>query len=106
VPPEMPFARMGLWGCLRVAEASKELGIDLHLGLHTGECEVRGDDLGGRAIHIAVCRSDQLRRRTGRSAGLGHRQGPGRRLHVDFVDRGEHQLRGVPASWRLYRAVS
>jgi pimeloyl-ACP methyl ester carboxylesterase len=37
-----------------IAEATKALGIDLHLGLHTGECEVRGDDLGGLAVHIAA----------------------------------------------------
>jgi class 3 adenylate cyclase/alpha-beta hydrolase superfamily lysophospholipase len=88
---------------LAVAEATPALGIDLHLGLHTGECEVRGDDLGGLAVHIA--------------ARIGAQAAPGEVLvsstvkdlvagsRIDFVDRGEHQLKGVPGTWRLYRAV-
>ena len=39
---------------LAVAEATRALGIEVHLGLHTGECKVRGDDLGGLAVHIAA----------------------------------------------------
>jgi class 3 adenylate cyclase len=86
-----------------MAEATRTLGIDLHLGLHTGECEVRGDDLGGLAVHIA--------------ARIGALAAPGEVLvsgtvkdlvvgsGIDFVDRGEHELKGVPGSWRLYRAV-
>ena len=89
---------------LAVAEATQALGIDLHLGLHTGECEVRGDDLGGLAVHIAA-----------RVASLA---GPGEVLvsgtvrdlvvgsRIDFVDQGDHQLKGVPGSWKLYRAVA
>jgi class 3 adenylate cyclase len=89
---------------LAMAEAARPLGIDLHLGLHTGECEVRDDDLGGLAVHIA--------------ARIGSLAGPGQVLvsstvkdlvagsTIDFVDRGEHQLKGVPGTWRLYRAVS
>ena len=89
---------------LAVAEATQALGIDLHLGLHTGECEVRGDDLGGLAVHIA--------------ARISALAGPGEVLvsttvkdlvagsRIDFVDRGEHQLKGVPGSWKLFRAVA
>jgi class 3 adenylate cyclase len=88
---------------LAMAESTRALGIDLHLGLHTGECEVRGEDLGGLAVHIA--------------ARIGSLAGPGEVLvsgtvkdlvagsRIDFVDRGEHQLKGVPGSWRLYRAT-
>jgi class 3 adenylate cyclase/alpha-beta hydrolase superfamily lysophospholipase len=88
---------------LAVAEATGPLGIDLHLGMHTGECEVRGDDLGGLAVHIA--------------ARIGSLAGPGEVLvsgtvkdlvagsRIDFVDRGEHELKGVPGSWKLYQAV-
>jgi class 3 adenylate cyclase len=88
---------------LALAEGTRALGIDLHLGLHTGECEVRGDDLGGLAVHIA--------------ARIGSLGGPGEVLvsstvkdlvagsRIDFVDRGEHQLKGVPGTWKLYRAV-
>jgi class 3 adenylate cyclase/alpha-beta hydrolase superfamily lysophospholipase len=89
---------------LAVAEATKALGLDLHLGLHTGECEVRADDLGGLTVHIA--------------ARIGSLTAPGEVLvsgtvkdlvagsKIDFVDRGEHQLKGVPGTWKLYRAVS
>jgi class 3 adenylate cyclase len=89
---------------LAISESTRTLGIDLHLGLHTGECEVRGDDLGGLAVHIA--------------ARVGSLAAPGEVLvsstvkdlvagsRIDFVDRGEHQLKGVPGLWRLYRAVS
>jgi class 3 adenylate cyclase/alpha-beta hydrolase superfamily lysophospholipase len=89
---------------LAISDATKQLGIDLHLGLHTGECEVRGDDLGGLAVHIA--------------ARVGALAAPGEVLvsatvkdlvagsRIAFVDRGKHELKGVPGSWRLYRAVS
>ena len=73
------------------------------MGLHTGECEVRGNDLGGLAVHIA--------------ARVGSLALPGEVLvsgtvkdlvvgsGIEFNDRGEHVLKGVPGSWRLY-AVS
>jgi class 3 adenylate cyclase len=88
---------------LAMAEAIRALGIDLHLGLHTGECEVRGDDLGGLAVHIA--------------ARVGSLAQPGEVLvsgtvkdlvagsGIEFLDGGAHQLKGVPGTWRLYRAV-
>jgi class 3 adenylate cyclase len=88
---------------LTLNDAIRRLGIDLHLGLHTGECEVRGDDLGGLTVHIAS-----------RIASLAE---PGEVLvsttvkdlvagsGIEFVDRGEHQLKGLPGTWRLYRAV-
>ena len=68
--------------------------------MHTGECEIRGDDLGGLAVHIAA-----------RIGGLATAQeilvsaivkdlvaGSG----VEFEDRGEHELKGVPGSWQLF----
>jgi class 3 adenylate cyclase len=88
---------------LALAEATPVLGVDLHLGLHTGECEVRGDDLGGLAVHIA--------------ARIGALAAPGEVLvsstvkdlvsgsRIDFEDTGEHQLKGVPGTWKLYRAL-
>jgi class 3 adenylate cyclase len=89
---------------LAMADATRALGIDLHLGLHTGECEVRGDDLGGLAVHIAA-RIGSLARpaeilvsSTVKDLVAGSR--------IDFVDRGEHQLKGVPGTWKLYRAVA
>jgi class 3 adenylate cyclase len=88
---------------LAISDATRLQGIDLHLGLHTGECEVRGDDLGGLAVHIA--------------ARIGSLAAPGEVLvsstvkdlvvgsRLDFVDRGEYQLKGVPGTCKLYRAV-
>ena len=81
-------------------EATRKLGLEVRLGLHTGECEIRGDDLGGMAVHIAA--------RVGALAGPGDVlvSGTVKDLVVgsgiEFVDRGEHDLKGVPGSWKLY----
>ena len=86
-----------------IIDATRALGIELRLGLHTGECEVRGNDLGGLAVHIA--------------ARIGSLASPGEVLvsstvkdlvvgsGIEFNDRGEHVLKGVPGSWKLF-AVS
>jgi pimeloyl-ACP methyl ester carboxylesterase len=82
-----------------VAEAA-ELGLEIRAGLHTGECERIGEDLGGLAVHIA--------------ARVGARAGPGEVLvsgtvkdlvlgsGIDLVDAGTHELKGVPGEWRLF----
>jgi class 3 adenylate cyclase len=88
---------------LAISESTRPLGIDLHLGLHTGECEVRGDDLGGLAVHIAArigslaASGEVLVSSTVKDLVVGSR--------IDFVDRGGHHLKGVPGTWKLYRAV-
>jgi len=92
---------------IRCAEAIREttarLGIELRVGLHTGECEIRGDDLGGLAVHIAT--------RIGALAAPGEIvvSGTVRDLVVGsgltFDARGEHELRGVPGAWKVF-AVS
>jgi class 3 adenylate cyclase len=88
---------------LATAQATRALGIDLHLGLHTGECEVRGDDLGGLAVHIAarICAlaapGEVLVSGTVKDLVVGS--------GIEFTERGQHQLKGVPGTWRLYRAV-
>jgi class 3 adenylate cyclase len=85
-------------------EATHKLGIDLRLGLHTGECEVRGDDLGGLAVHIAA--------RIGALAGPSEVlvSGTVRDLVVGsdiaFIDRGEHELKGVPQTWKLFAVAN
>ena len=83
-----------------IVDATKTLGVDVRAGLHTGECEVRGDDLGGLAVHIAA--------RVGALAASGEVlvsstvkdlvAGSG----IEFGDRGEHELKGVPGVWRLF----
>lgn len=83
-----------------INESMRQLGIDVRTGLHTGECEVRGDDLGGLAVHIAA--------RVGALAGSGEVlvSGTVKDLVVgsgiEFNDRGEHELKGVPGAWKLF----
>jgi class 3 adenylate cyclase/alpha-beta hydrolase superfamily lysophospholipase len=94
----------GIRCALAIADATRALGLELHLGLHTGECEVRGDDLGGLTVHIAA--------RVGALAGPGEVLVSATVKHlvvgsrIDFVDRGEHELKGVPGTWRLYRVAA
>jgi pimeloyl-ACP methyl ester carboxylesterase len=80
------------------------LGLPIRAGLHTGEVEQRGDDVGGIAVHIGA--------RVASLAGAGEvfvsrtvrDLVVGSDLH--FEDRGTHELKGVPDSWQLYAAVS
>jgi class 3 adenylate cyclase len=86
--------------CAQAAtEAAQQLGIHIRAGLHTGECEVMGDDIGGIAVHIAarvsaLAEADEvLVSRTVRDivAGSG----------IEFSDRGRHALKGVPEEWDI-----
>jgi class 3 adenylate cyclase len=83
-----------------ITDAARGLGIEVRAGLHTGECEVRGEDLGGIAVHIAARvgalaePSEVLVSGTVKDLVVGS--------GIAFADRGEHQLRGVPGPWRLY----
>ena len=89
--------------CAReILDSSEQLGIRVRAGLHTGECEVMGDDLGGIAVHIAARvsalaePSEVLVSRTVKDlvAGSG----------IEFADRGCHELKGVPDTWDLHAA--
>jgi class 3 adenylate cyclase len=86
-----------------IIDSTESLGIELRMGLHTGECEVRGEDLGGLAVHIAARvaslaePSEVLVSGTVKDLVVGS--------GIEFDDRGEHVLKGVPDSWKLY-AVS
>jgi class 3 adenylate cyclase len=85
-----------------IVDSSSELGIRVRAGMHTGECEVMGDDLGGIAVHIAARvsslaePSEVLVSRTVKDlvAGSG----------IEFAERGVHELKGVPDSWDLHAA--
>jgi class 3 adenylate cyclase len=80
--------------------AVSQIGVQMRAGLHTGEVEVIGDDVGGMAVHIGA--------RVGASASPGEVlvSGTVRDLVVGsgigFHDRGAHTLRGVPGEWRLF----
>ena len=77
-----------------------ELGIELRAGVHTGECEAIGDDLGGLAVHIGARVGAKAQPGEVLVSGTVKDLVVGSDLH--FADRGEHELKGVPGAWRLY----
>jgi class 3 adenylate cyclase len=76
------------------------IGLAIRVGLHTGEVEIRDDDIGGIAVHIAARIAslagpgDVLASRTVRDLTTGS--------GILFSDRGTHVLKGVPEEWQLY----
>lgn len=91
-------------GCaVAIRNAVRALGIEIHAGLHTGECELLGDRVTGIALDIPA--------RVAALAGAGEVlvsstvkdlvAGSG----VSFEERGEHGFKGVPERWRLYAVV-
>lgn len=77
-------------------------GVQIRAGVHTGEVEVRGSDLGGLAVHIGarVAAAGQPGEALVSSTVKDLLAGSG----VAFEDRGEHELKGAPAAWRLFAA--
>ncbi len=87
-----------------IGDSVQELGLVIRAGCHTGEIELSRSDVGGIAVHIGA-----------RVAALA---GPGEVLvsstvkdlvagsGLAFEERGEHELKGIPDRWHLYRAVS
>jgi class 3 adenylate cyclase len=84
--------------------ALARIGVRIRAGLHTGEVELRGDDIGGIAVHIAervqafaepdeVLVSETVPRLV---TGSG----------IEFDDRGERELKGIPGTWRLYAVMN
>jgi class 3 adenylate cyclase len=86
-----------------IIESLRAIGLDARVGIHTGECELHRDDLVGIAVNIAA--------RIGALADDGKVfvSGTLRDLvvgsDIEFVDRGDHSLKGVPGTWRLYAVV-
>jgi class 3 adenylate cyclase len=82
----------------------EQLNVTLRAGVHTGECELIGEDVGGLAVHIGA--------RVAHLAGAGEVLVSstvkdlvvGSGLH--FVDRGEHELKGVPGRWRVFAVAA
>lgn len=83
-----------------LAERIPELGIDIRCGLHTGECEIRGDDIGGIAVHIGA-RIAALAQ-TGEVLVSGTVKDLVNGSGIAFQDRGTHLLKGVPGEWKLF----
>jgi class 3 adenylate cyclase len=86
-----------------IAEAAPSIGLEVRIGLHSGEVEVMEDDVGGIAVHIAA--------RVGALAGAGEVlvtstvkdlvAGSG----IQFMDRGRKHLKGIPDEWALFAAA-
>jgi class 3 adenylate cyclase len=87
-----------------ISEEVRRLGVEIRAGLHTGECEAMGEDVGGMAVHIGA--------RVGAKAQAGEVLvsstvkdlvvGSG----IEFAERGTHELKGVPGEWRLYAVAA
>ena len=88
---------------LAMIQSVKALGVDIRVGLHTGEVEMMEDDIGGIAVHIA--------------ARIGHMAGTARVFTsgtvkdlvagsgIAFEDRGTHVLKGIPDEWRVFEVA-
>jgi class 3 adenylate cyclase len=89
---------------MAIRDAVKALGIEVRAGLHTGECEIRGDDIGGIGVHIGARVSalagpnEVLVSSTLRDLVIGS--------GLEFDDRGTHTLKGVPGQWRVSAVAS
>jgi class 3 adenylate cyclase len=83
-------------------DAVAGIGLEIRAGIHTGECEVRGDSFGGLAVHIGArvgalaAASEVLVSSTVKDLLAGS--------DFRFEDRGEHELKGVPGRWRVFVA--
>jgi pimeloyl-ACP methyl ester carboxylesterase/class 3 adenylate cyclase len=86
-----------------IVVGGKALGLELRTGLHTGECEVLGDDVGGIAVHtgariMALAEPGEvLVSSTVKDLVAGSR--------IGFADRDTHTLKGVPGEWRLFAVM-
>jgi class 3 adenylate cyclase len=85
---------------LAVTEGVKSLGVDLRVGLHTGEVELVGDDVAGIAVHIAARITALAEAGEVRVSGTVKDLVAG--SGIAFSPRGEHELKGVPDVWRLF----
>ncbi len=87
-----------------ICDGARQLGVEVRVGVHTGEVERRGDDVAGIGVHIAArvqgCAQPGevwvSRTVTDLVTGSG----------IVFDDRGEHQLKGVPGTWQLFTVVN
>jgi class 3 adenylate cyclase len=86
-----------------LAQQMPQIGIEIRSGVHTGECEVRGNDIGGIAVHIGARiaalaqKREVLVSRTVKDLVNGS--------GITFEDRGTHVLKGISAEWQLYAPV-
>ena len=85
---------------LAIAQRVKQLGIDVRASVHTGECELMGENVGGIAVHIGARIMAQAEPGNVLVSGTVKDLVAG--SGIDFEDRGVHQLKGVPGEWRIF----
>jgi class 3 adenylate cyclase len=85
---------------LAITRSARELGVEVRVGMHTGECELISDDVGGMAVHIAA-RVSALAT-AGEVLVSGTVYGTVVGGPFTFADRGLHELKGVPGRWPLF----
>ena len=89
---------------LAACEAARQSGAEIRVGVHAGEVEQRGDDLGGIAVHISA------RVLAAAEPGSVFVSSTVKELvtgsELRFNDRGVHQLKGVPGSWQLFEVIA
>ena len=85
---------------MAIRDAVQALGIEVRAGLHTGECEVRGDNIGGIGARVSALAgpNDVLVSSTLRDLVIGS--------GLEFDERGAHHLKGVPGDWHLFAVAS
>ena len=89
---------------LALQASARQIGLSIRAGVHTGEIELRGNDVGGVAVHVAArilgqCAAEEVlasRVVTDLVAGAG----------LTFVERGAHELKGLPGKWELFAATA
>lgn len=85
---------------LAISRGSESAGMAVRSGIHTGECELIGEDIGGIAVHIAsriegsASPGEVLASRTVKDLSIGS--------GLTFAERGTHSLKGVPGEWELF----
>ena len=88
---------------LGIITAVRELGIELRIGVHTGECEFIGDSVAGLAVHIGARvaalagPSEVLVSSTVKDLVVGS--------GLVFKERGRHELKGVPGEWQVFAVI-
>jgi class 3 adenylate cyclase len=83
-----------------IVDGATVLGLQLRAGLHTGECEVRGDDLAGITMHVGARVAAQARSGEVLVSGMVRDLVDG--SGIEFETRGDHELKGLPDKWELF----
>ena len=89
---------------ISIREELRQLGIEIRIGLHTGGCELLGDDIGGVAVHIGArvdakaMPGEVLVYSTVKDLVVGS--------GLQFEDRGTHTIKGIPGEWHLFAVAN